>query len=70
MLASWLRRRRLGRLGSSTDAEASDTRIDGLEGLLAQMTKAVLERALNVEITDHLGYDSGDPATVMAAKPC
>jgi putative transposase len=26
------------------------------------MTKAVLERALDVEIADHLGYDVGDPA--------
>lgn len=44
------------------DAEASGTPIDGPEGLLAQMTKAVLERALDVEITDHLGYEHGDPA--------
>ncbi len=26
------------------------------------MTKAVLERALDVEIADHLGYEYGDPA--------
>lgn len=60
------------------DAEASGTPIDGPEGLLAQMTKAVLERALDVEIADHLGYEHGDPAghgsgnsvTAMAAKPC
>ncbi|MCV7385702.1 IS256 family transposase [Mycolicibacter longobardus] len=44
------------------DAEASGTPIDGPEGLLAQMTKAVLERALDVEIADHLGYEHGDPA--------
>lgn len=44
------------------DAEASGTPIDGPEGLLAQMTKAVLERALDVEIADHLGYENGDPA--------
>lgn len=43
-------------------AEASGTPIDGPEGLLAQMTKAVLERALDVEIADHLGYEQGDPA--------
>ena len=36
------------------DAEASGTPIDGPDGLLAQMTKAVLERALDVEIADHL----------------
>jgi putative transposase len=31
-------------------------------GLLQQMTKAVLERALAKELTDHLGYEEGDPA--------
>jgi putative transposase len=44
------------------DAEASGTPIDGPNGLLARMTKAVLERALDVELADHLGYDVGDPA--------
>jgi putative transposase len=44
------------------DAEVSGTPIDGPDGLLAQMTKAVLERALDVEIADHLGYEAGDPA--------
>jgi hypothetical protein len=43
------------------DAEASGVPIDGPDGLLSQMTKAVLERALDVEITDHLGYEHGDP---------
>jgi hypothetical protein len=44
------------------DAEAAGTAIDGPNGLLARMTKAVLERALDVEIADHLGYEAGDPA--------
>jgi putative transposase len=34
----------------------------GEQGLLRQMTKAVLERALAEELTDHLGYEIGDPA--------
>jgi putative transposase len=34
----------------------------GETGLLRQMTKAVLERALAEELTDHLGYELGDPA--------
>lgn len=34
----------------------------GPDGLLNQMTKAVLERALDEELTDHLGYVKGDPA--------
>ena len=44
------------------DAEASGMAIDGRDGLLASMTKAVLERALDAEMADHLGYDVGDPA--------
>jgi putative transposase len=34
----------------------------GENGLLKQMTKAVLERALAEELTDHLGYEVGDQA--------
>ena len=42
-------------------------REDGLQltgegGLLAQLTKRLLESALEGEITDHLGYDKHDPA--------
>jgi putative transposase len=44
------------------DARSAGTPIDGVDGLLNQMTKAVLERALQAEMTDHLGYDAGDPA--------
>jgi putative transposase len=44
------------------DAEASGMPIDGPDGLLAQLTKSVLERALDVELADHLGYEHGDPA--------
>lgn len=34
----------------------------GPDGLLGQVTKAVLERALDEELTDHLGYEKGDAA--------
>jgi putative transposase len=44
------------------EAQESGTPLDGVDGLLNRMTKAVLERALAVEMADHLGYDSGDPA--------
>ena len=36
--------------------------IDGPDGLLSQLTRAVLERALGAELDDHLGYVKGDPA--------
>ena len=44
------------------DAVKSGTPIDGADGLLNELTKAVLERALNSELTHHLGYEAGDPA--------
>ena len=43
------------------DAEASGMGLDGPDGLFNRMTKAVLERALQVEIDGHLGYEKGDP---------
>ncbi len=36
--------------------------IIGENGLLKQLTKAVLKRALEAEMTDHLGYEKHDPA--------
>src|SRR6476619_5569205 len=44
------------------DAEAVGIAIDGPDGLINRMIKAVLERGLDVEMADHLGYDRGDPA--------
>jgi len=44
------------------DAQAAGVPLDGAGGLLAQMNKAVLERALGAELDDHLGYVKGDPA--------
>ena len=46
------------------DAQATGTPIDGVDGLLNKMTKAVIERALAVEMTHELGYERGDPAGV------
>ncbi len=66
-----------GQTGASAAAEVSDeqliamlvdrARTDGLQlsgegGLLQQLTKRVLESALEGEVTDHLGYDKHDPA--------
>src|SRR6202162_3497418 len=36
--------------------------IIGKNGLLKELTKAILERALAAEMTDHLGYEKHDPA--------
>src|SRR5258708_4783702 len=34
----------------------------GEDGLLKQLTKALLERAMQAELTEHLGYEKHDPA--------
>jgi putative transposase len=44
------------------DAEAAGMPVDGAGGLLSQLTRTVLERALGAELDDHLGYVKGDPA--------
>jgi putative transposase len=36
--------------------------IVGKNGLLKQLTKAVLERAMQAELTEHVGYEKHDPA--------
>lgn len=36
--------------------------IIGENGLLKRLTKALLERAMNAELTNHLGYEKHDPA--------
>ncbi|MEV6841481.1 IS256 family transposase [Streptomyces sp. NPDC051133] len=43
-------------------ARASGLQLTGDGGLLQQLTKRVLESALEGEITDHLGYEKHDPA--------
>ena len=63
-------RRLAGALDSSmidallADAKMTGTPLDGVDGLLNQMTKAVVERALQAEMTHELGYERDDPAGV------
>jgi hypothetical protein len=42
-------------------AQAEGAELLGPDGLLSQVTKAVLERALAEEMTGHLGYEKHDP---------
>ena len=44
-----------------SDAAAGGVDLLGPDGVLAELTKRVLERALSEELTDHLGYEHGDP---------
>src|SRR5246127_4254379 len=43
-------------------AQAEGAELLGPDGLLSQVTRAVLERALAEEMTGHLGYEKHDPA--------
>src|SRR5436309_8240141 len=36
--------------------------LTGAEGLFKRLKKALIERALGAELSDHLGYEKGDPA--------
>ncbi len=42
--------------------------IIGEKGLLKELTKAILERALAAEMTDHLGYEKHDPAGLSRGR--
>lgn len=42
--------------------DSGQLQIDGKNGFLNQMIKAVLERGLQAELSGHLGYEKGDPA--------
>src|SRR5918911_833669 len=42
--------------------DSGGLQLTGDGGFLPQMIKAVLERGLQAELTDHLGYEKGDPA--------
>jgi len=44
-------------------------KLTGEGGLLQQLTKRVLESALEGEITDHVGYDKHDPVGVGSGNP-
>ena len=48
-------------------ARAGGLQLTGEGGLLAQLTKRLVESALEGEITDHLGYDRHDAAGRDAA---
>jgi putative transposase len=50
----------LDELMARVDAEGAE--LLGPDGLLSHVTKAVLERAMEEELTGHLGYDKHDPA--------
>ena len=50
------------RLVAQADAEGAE--LLGPEGLLGDLTRRVIERAMDVELTGHLGYERGDRAGI------
>jgi putative transposase len=42
--------------------------ITGPDGLLKQLTKRLVERAMGAELSDHLGYEEGEPPPVAQAN--
>jgi putative transposase len=47
------------------EIDAGSTPLTGDDGLLKGMLKAALERGLEVELTDHVGYERGDPDAAL-----
>jgi putative transposase len=45
--------------------DAGQVRLAGDDGLLNGMLKAALERGLEAELTDHVGYERGDPESSL-----
>lgn len=45
--------------------DSGEVELTGSDGLLPGLLKAALERGLQVELDDHLGYERGDPAASM-----
>ena len=39
--------------------------LEGHDGLIQRLIKAGLERGLHAELSDHLGYERGDPAAAL-----
>jgi hypothetical protein len=48
--------------------DAGEVPLGGEDGLLKGMLKAALERGLEVELTDHVGYERGDPEASLFAN--
>ncbi|GAA4900335.1 hypothetical protein GCM10025789_18390 [Tessaracoccus lubricantis] len=45
--------------------DAGEVQLDGKDGLIQQLIKAGLERGLQAELSEHVGYEKGDPDAVV-----
>lgn len=48
--------------------DAGEIELTGTGGLIPELIKAALERGLQVELSDHLGYEKGDPSAALFAN--
>lgn len=48
--------------------DSGEVELGGHDGLIQQLIKAGLERGLQAELTDHLGYERGDPEASLIAN--
>src|SRR5699024_10119716 len=48
--------------------DAGELQLDGKDGFIQQLIKASLERGLNAEMTDHLGYEKYAPESAVTAN--
>src|SRR5690625_3070436 len=50
--------------------DAAEIELTGDGGFIAGLIKATLERGLQVELSDHLGYEKGDPDAGACQMVC
>ena len=50
-------------------ARANGVALTGPDGLLKALTRTVIETALDEEMSEHLGYDKGDPSGRAQGRP-
>ncbi len=48
--------------------DAGELEMTGSGGVIPELIKAALERGLQVELADHLGYEKGDPDASLFAN--
>ena len=48
--------------------DAGELDLTGAEGFIPGLIKAALERGLQAELTEHLGYEKGDPEAALFAN--
>jgi len=58
----------LDRLMAQVDAEGLE--LLGPDGVLTDLTSRIMNRAMEAELADHLGYEAGDPAGSMPCVLC